>query len=79
MIRSKDGDILADDPDHRVRFQAHDRAVALYGLAGRHTDQAGGEPPPEVPIHVNIVFFKPPNRNPQPDIPEVKFLPPGPR
>ncbi len=79
VVRTEDGKILTDHPDHKIRFMAHDRAVALYGLAGKHTDQAEAEPPPVAPIHVNVVFVKPPNRNPQADMPEVKFLPPGPR
>ena len=37
------------------------------------------EPPPEAPVSFNIVFVAPPNRDPEPDLPGVRFVPPGPR
>ncbi|MEE8494251.1 MAG: hypothetical protein V3S25_09435 [Nitrospirales bacterium] len=61
VVRSKDGDILADDPDHRVRLQAHDRAVALYGLGKGAEHPAPGldtQPSPTYNIQVNFVSPK---------------------
>ena len=49
LVETDDGQILTDSPDHRVRLQAHDRAVALYGLAGKHSDRVEAEPPQPAP------------------------------
>ena len=38
VVRTEAGKILTDHPDHRIRLQAHDRAVLLYGLGARHQD-----------------------------------------
>ncbi len=80
VVKTEKGKILTDYPDHKIRFMAHDRAVALYGLTGKSMDQ-GVDPEASGPrvINVNVVYVEPPNRDPQPNIPEVKFLPPGPR
>ena len=79
VVKTQKGKILTRHPDHKIRIMAHDRAVALYDLAGKHTDRVEAEAAgtPRV-VNVNVVFVEPPNRDPQPDIPEVKFLQ-GPR
>ncbi len=80
VVRTKDGNILTDYPDHKTRFMAHDRAVVLYGLTGKHSDHLPTEPPqPTQPVSFNIVFVAPPNRDPQPTMPEVHFVQPKPR
>ena len=62
VVRSKDGDILADDPDHRVRLQAHDRAVQLYGLGKGAEHPAPGLDQPSPIYNIQINFVKPKDR-----------------
>ena len=80
VVRTKDGNILTDHPDHRVRLQAHDRAVVLYGLTGKLADKLpAADPEPLAPLNINVVFVKPPDRTSTPETPEVSFVKPGPR
>ncbi len=62
VVRSKDGDILAHDPDHRVRLQAHDRAVALYGLGKGAEHPAPDLDQPSPIYNIQINFVKPKDR-----------------
>ncbi len=66
VVRSKDGDILADDPDHRVRLQAHDRAVALYGQGKGAEHPAPGLDQPAPTYNIQINFVKPKDREATP-------------
>ncbi len=70
VVRSKDGDILAHDPDHRVRLQAHDRAVGLYGLGKGAEHPAPGLDQPSPIYNIQINFVKPKDRAATP-LPEV--------
>ena len=80
VVKTDDGTILTDHPDHKVRFMAHDRAVVLYGLTAKHSDHLPTEPPqPAPPVSFNIVFVAPPKRDPQLPMPDVSFVKPGPR
>ncbi len=78
VVRSKDGDILADDPDHRVRLQAHDRAVQLYGLGKGAEHPAPGLDQPSPTYNIQVNFVSPKDRAATP-LPEVGFIKPGPR
>ncbi len=78
VVRSKDGDILADDPDHRVRLQAHDRAVALYGLGKGAEHPAPGLDQPAPTYNIQINFVKPKDRAATP-LPEVSSSDSSPR
>ena len=78
VVRSKDGDILADDPDHRVRLQAHDRAVALYGLGKGAEHPAPGLDQPSPTYNIQVNFVSPKDRAATP-LPEVSSSEPGPR
>ncbi len=76
VIRSKDGDILADDPDYRVRLQAHDRAVALYELAnGAEHPASGLDTQTSATYNLQIVFVKPKDREATP-LPEAGLVKP---
>ena len=76
VIRSKDGDILADDPDYRVRLQAHDRAVALYELAkGAEHPASGLDTQTSATYNIQIVFVKPKDREATP-LPEAGLVKP---
>ncbi len=70
VVRSKDGDILADDPDHRVRLQAHDRAVALYGLGKGAEHLAPGLDQASPTYNIQINFVSPKDRTAT-SLPEV--------
>ena len=79
VVRTEDGKLLTGHPDHKVRFMAHDRAVALYGLGTKHPVAPEGEVPrPLPPVNIQVNFVSPKDREATP-LPEVGFVPPAPR
>ena len=78
VVKTEDGKILTDHPDHKTRFMAHDRAVQLYGLGKGAEHPAPGLDQPGPTYNIQINFVKPKERAPTP-IPEVAFVKPGPR
>ncbi len=78
VVKTEDGKILTDHPDHKIRFMAHDRAVQLYGLGKGAEHPAPGLDQP-IPIYnVQINFVSPKDRAATP-LPEVGFVKPAPR
>ncbi len=63
VVKTEDGKILTDHPDHKTRFIAHDRAVQLYGLGKGAEHPAPGLDTQPTPIYnVQINFVKPKDR-----------------
>ncbi len=60
VVRTEDGKILTDHPDHKTRFMAHDRAVQLYGFGkgAEHPAQGLDQPSPTYNIQINFVSPK---------------------
>lgn len=79
VVRTEKGKILTDHPDHKTRLAAHDRAVELYGLKGKHADAGDGDGPPIPPLNLQINFVSPKPRDPERTMPRVRFVPSGPR
>ena len=79
-VKTEEGQILTDHPDHKIRFMAHDRAVVLYGLTGKLADRVPeGDAEPPGPVNFQIVFVTPQDRHPEATMPEVHFVQPKPR
>ena len=77
VVKTEDGKILTDYPDHKIRFMALDRAVALYGLGKGAEHPAPGldsQPSPTYNIQVNFVAPKEPEPTPSP---KVGFIDPN--
>ena len=77
VVKTEDGKILTDHPDHKIRFMALDRAVALYGLGKGAEHPAPGldtQPSPTYNIQVNFVAPKEPEPTPSP---KVGFIDPN--
>ncbi len=70
VVKTEDGKILTDHPDHKIRFMAHDRAVALYGLGKGAEHPAPGLDQPSPTYNIQINFVKPKDREATP-LPEV--------
>ncbi len=70
VVKTEDGKILTDHPDHKIRFMALDRAVALYGLGkgAEHPPPGLDQPTPIYNIQIN--FVRPKDREATP-LPEV--------
>ncbi len=78
VVKTEDGKILTDHPDHKIRFMAHDRAVQLYGLGKGAEHPAPGLDQPSPTYLINVNFVSPKDRAATP-LPEVGFVPPDPR
>ncbi len=71
---------VTDVPDLEMRGRTIDRIVNLYGFGAKHSDHAPAEPAEaSQPRDIKIVFVAPPNRDPQPPMPEDSFVQPRPR
>ncbi len=71
VVKTEDGKILTDYPDHKIRFMAHDRAVQLYGLGKGAEHPATGldtQPSPVYNIQVNFVSPKDRTATPLPEV-----------
>ncbi len=79
VVRTEGGKILTEHPDHKIRFMAHDRAVALYGLTGKAAALDGDTDRPPPPVNIQVNFVEPPKRDAEGNLPGVKFVTPGPR
>ncbi len=78
VVKTEDGKILTDHPDHKIRFMAHDRAVQLYGLGKGAEHPAPGLDQPTPIYNIQVNFVSPKDRKATP-LPEVGFVKPGPR
>ncbi len=76
MVKTEDGKILTDYPDHKIRFMAHDRTVQLYGLGKGAEHPAPGPDQPSPTYQIQINFVSPKDREATP-LPEVGFVKPG--
>ncbi len=76
VVKTEDGKILTDHPDHKIRFMAHDRAVQLYGLGKGAEHPAPGLDQPAPTYNIQINFVKPKERAATP-LPEVGFVKPS--
>ncbi len=70
VVKTEDGKILTHHPDHKIRFMAHDRAVALYGLGKGAEHPAPGLDQPSPTYNIQVNFFSPKDRAATP-LPEV--------
>ncbi len=71
VVKTEDGKILTDYPDHKIRFMAHDRAVQLYGLGkGSEHPAPGLDTQPSPTYNIQINFVRPKDREATP-LPEV--------
>ena len=59
VVTTKDGKILTDYPDHKIRFMAHDRAVQLYGLGKGAEHPAPGLDQPSPTYNIQITYRLP--------------------
>ncbi len=75
-VKTEDGKILTDHPDHKIRFMAHDRAVQLYGLGKGAEHPAPGLDQPSPTYNIQINFVSPKDRSATP-LPEVGFVKPS--
>ncbi len=79
VVKTEDGKILTDYPDHKIRFMAHDRAVQLYGLGkGAEHPAPGLDTQPSPTYNIQVNFVSPKDREATP-LPEVGFVKPAPR
>jgi len=79
VVKTEDGKILTDYPDHKIRFMALDRAVALYGLGkGAEHPAPGLDTQPSPTYNIQVNFVSPKDRAATP-LPEVGFVKPAPR
>ncbi len=76
MVKTEDGKILTDHPDHKIRFMALDRAVALYGLGKGAEYPAPGLDQPSPTYNIQLNFVSPKDRAATP-LPEVGFVKPS--
>ncbi len=77
VVKTEDGKILTDYPDHKTRFMAHDRAVALYGLGkGAEHPAPGLDTQPSPTYNIQVNFVSPKDRAATP-LPEVGFVKPS--
>ena len=76
VVKTEDGKILTDYPDHKIRFMAHDRAVQLYGLGNGAEHPAPGLDQPSHTYNIQINFVSPKDRAATP-LPEVGFVKPS--
>ncbi len=77
MVKTEDGKILTDHPDHKTRFMAHDRAVQLYGLGkGAEHPAPGLDTQPSPTYNIQVNFVSPKGRAATP-LPEVGFVKPS--
>ncbi len=70
VVKTEDGKILTDHPDHKIRFMAHDRAVQLYGLGKGAEHPAPGLDQPSPTYNIQVNFVSPKDRTATP-LPEV--------
>ncbi len=78
VVKTEDGKILTDHPDHKTRFMAHDRAVQLYGLGKGAEHPAPGLDQPSPTYNIQVNFVSPKDRAATP-LPEVGFVKPSSR
>ncbi len=79
VVKTEDGKILTDHPDHKTRFMAHDRAVALYGLGkGAEHPAPGLDTQPSPTYNIQVKFVSPKDREATP-LPEDGSVPSGSR
>ncbi len=76
VVKTEDGKILTDYPDHKIRFMAHDCAVQLYGLGKGAEHPAPGLDQPCPTYNIQINFVSPKDRAATP-LPEVGFVKPS--